>query len=98
MNAPNPRLFEPFETRFSGQMQQGEYFDPRHATEITLRDLFAAAALAGLCANPGLLETELTTQQYRDSFAASAFKAADAMLRARSVSPDQSAPTTGGKA
>jgi hypothetical protein len=48
---------------------------------ITLRDLFAAAALVGIWACPQASDTH-------ESIATSAYNSADAMLRAREEAPD----------
>ena len=48
-------------------------------TDVTLRDLFAGLALAGLLANTG--ESEL--ERSREEFAADCYGFADAMLAAR---------------
>lgn len=54
-------------------------------TEITLRDYFAAAALQGMCANPDISESaylnKVSQTRLRISFAESAYKMADEMLR-----------------
>ena len=55
---------------------------------MTLRDYLAAAAVQGMCANPDL-STHMTIQgmkpgDVRLSFAESAYKLADEMLKARS--------------
>ena len=64
----NPPLFWQIETREPGV--QGPV-----VTSITLRDLFAAAALAGLCVGE--------SYQSFEAYAHDAYKMADAMLAAR---------------
>lgn len=64
MSKEDPRLFE---TRLS--IKTGEYL---YGTHVTLRDLFAASALAGMLANA----------EYQNPVAA-AFKYADSMLAER---------------
>ena len=61
----NPKLFE----------LRMEY--PQAFTEITLRDLFAMAALAGYCAS------DETGRWSREKLAESAYASADAMLKER---------------
>ena len=74
MSAPkNPRLFCPWDVDLRS--------DSRHYTEITLRDLFAAAALCGYIAT-----STRDGEQARgdvDKAAAWAYENADAMLAAR---------------
>ena len=60
----NPPLFNVIHAK-AGDME----------TELTLRDLFAAAALAGLCVGE--------SQGSFDAYAHDAYKMADAMLAAR---------------
>ena len=69
----NPNLFEYM------QFDRIDTSDFRYGTEITLRDLFAAVALAGLLANP----REDYAATTRDDKANEAWRQADAMLAAR---------------
>ena len=58
-----------------------------HSTGMTLRDWFAGMAIQGILANPDISEAaskvNLSTRIFRDSCVDSAFKVAEAMLRAR---------------
>lgn len=74
MSKEDPKLFE---TRLS--LKTGEYL---YGTHVTLRDLFAASALAGILANP-----------HGDNHVAGAFEYADKMLAARAPVKDN---TNGG--
>ncbi|MEE8240118.1 MAG: hypothetical protein V3R16_02520 [Nitrospirales bacterium] len=69
----NPELFTELETLSGARLI---------SSNITLRDLFAAAALAGFCANPVKLSPPLT----RGKIANMAFDIADHLLAEREKS------------
>lgn len=52
-------------------------------SDITLRDLFAAAALAGIAANPECVMRGVEPLEHQAAYAKAAFATADAMLRER---------------
>jgi hypothetical protein len=73
----NPKLFE---TRTAIRLADGEQ-EPYLSTDITLRDLFAGFVYAGSISNPTHEETDI------ESHSKWAYQVADAMLKARKVSP-----------
>ena len=54
---------------------------------MTLRDYFAAKVIQGICANPDDIHVpeDETYDQYVDEISRSAYKIADAMLKARNA-------------
>ena len=70
----NPELFQPDRDKDG----TAYYF-----TEVTLRDLFAALVVAGVCGNPEHLDAFADTTEAKMRLAGTVYSIADAMLAER---------------